>query len=78
MIDMSKTVKNQIRSQPTRQDACGKSADGAVRVSYRETRGGQFILRIEDTDQERFYGGGPGHYLPARWKRQAWSTMKAG
>ncbi len=46
--------QNKICAEPYGKNACGKFEDCVICVFDRKHAGGDFILRIEDTDQERF------------------------
>lgn len=49
--------KNKICTKPYRKNARRKLKNGIICISDRKHEGGKFMLRIEDTDQERFMEG---------------------
>ena len=73
---MSKTVRTRFAPSPTGRMHVGNLRTALYAYLIAKHAGGQFILRIEDTDQERFMEEA-WTLSTARWKRQAWSTMKA-
>src|SRR5699024_5708970 len=54
MIDMSKTVRTRFAPSPTGRMHVGNLRTALYAYLIAKHAGGQFILRIEDTDQERF------------------------
>ena len=60
---MSK-VRTRFAPSPTGKMHVGNLRTALYAYLIAKHQGGDFILRIEDTDQERFMEGAFGHYLP--------------
>ena len=52
-----KKSKGAFRSIANRRFAFGWRKNGIIQLSFAKHHGGEFVLRIEDTDQSRFVAG---------------------
>ena len=69
------TVKTRFAPSPTGRMHVGNLRTALYAYLIAKHEGGIFMLRIEDTDQERYVEGAVDIILP--WQRQAWYMTKA-
>ena len=55
--------KGAFRSIANRRFAFGWRKNGIIQLSFAKHHGGEFVLRIEDTDQSRFVAGAEEYIL---------------
>lgn len=68
-----KKVRTRFAPSPTGRMHVGNLRTALYAYLIAKHEGGDFILRIEDTDQERFVEGASGYYLPDHGEDRAYS-----
>lgn len=61
-------VRTRFAPSPTGRMHVGNLRTALYTLLIAKHEGGDFILRIEDTDQERYVEGASGHHLPYHGK----------